>query len=384
MKKICFLTFIIAFLGLTGYSQTQPKTVMLVLGSANPETLGNRVIVASKLYKIQKFDKIIVSGGCGAHASSLCEASAMKNQLIAKGVPEQIIYKEEDSKTTVQNYIYSRVLKDENGEIIIQKNDSLYVVSDHWHAIAVAARFKKYDEVNAKFFIEGDLTPKPSDLLDYAGIFNKVADNNDFILKGIWPTPSAVYTENGYTNYVFLDRAYSVKNNNPNEIMFSSLKQLKPALPLNWESVDAIARDDKKGLLFIFSKLEYQVSSDKKNKAPILLPLNQLVIDLPTDIKSIDASFIKDDNLYLFTGKRIIIASRNGKRFKVSEVNDIKSITSNWPYVWADGDLTAANYDVINKVIYLYKNREVLTIDQKNSSETLPKRLKIKWQDLKN
>ncbi|MBC7418757.1 MAG: YdcF family protein, partial [Pedobacter sp.] len=143
-----------------------------MLGSANLPTLTNRVNIALDLYRIKKIDKIIVSGGCGAHTSSICEATEMKNLLVAKGVAENSIYKEENSKTTVQNYIFSRVLRDELGQKVIQENDSVFVVSDHWHAIAVAARLNKYDHVIAKFFIEGDLLPKPTDLLEYGGLFN--------------------------------------------------------------------------------------------------------------------------------------------------------------------------------------------------------------------
>lgn len=384
MKKIFFLTFIISFLGLTGYGQVQPKNVMLLLGSANPNTLSNRVNVASRLYQTQKFDKIIVSGGCGAHASTICEASSMKNQLVLKGIPAQIIYKEENSKTTVQNYVFSRILKDENGQQIIQKNDSLFVVSDHWHAIAVAARFNKYDGVHAKFFIEGDLVPNPTDLVDYVGILNKEADNNVFIMKGTWPTPDAVFTENGIKQYVFTDRVYSISPDSLSDAKVTSLNTFMPNLPSHWQTVDAIAKDHKKGLLFIFKNLEYQVVNDQKNKAPKLSPMSNLVIDLPTDIKSIDASFVRDNDLYLFNGSKIIIASRKGSKFKVSKIDNIKNLVTNWPYTWGNGDVTAADYDAINKVIYLYKNREVLTVNQQNISETLPKRLTIKWQDIKN
>lgn len=371
------------FLGLTGYGQVKSKNIMLVLGSDNSEILANRVDIASKLFRIQEFDKIIVSGGCGAHASNICEASAMKSQLMAKGVPAQLIYKEENSKTTVQNYIFSRILKDENGQQIIQKNDSLYVVSDHWHAIAVASRFKKYDGVNAKFFIEGDLDPKPTDLLDYGGIFNKEVDNNLFILKGIWPTPDAVFTESGATHYIFADRVYSLTDKS-SETTVTKLRQFKPAIPPHWKTVDAVAKDDKKGLLLMFNDLEYQISFEGKSKDVKLLPLNQLIIDLPTEIKIIDASFIKDNSLYLFTGNKVIIAKRKGNKFKVSEIKQVKEFASNWPYAWGSGDITAADYDIRNNLIYLYKNREVLTVNPTNNSEALPQKLKIKWQDIKN
>src|SRR5690606_5840842 len=109
---------------------TTKKTGMLILGSDNIKTLKERVAVGYKLYKSGvAFDYIIVSGGCGAHKSTICEASDMASLLIEKGVPAEKIFKEEKSKTTVQNYVYSRILRREDGTKLINKGDNLYVVS---------------------------------------------------------------------------------------------------------------------------------------------------------------------------------------------------------------------------------------------------------------
>lgn len=149
------------------------KTIMLILGSANKKTLEERVKLGYKLYASPvSFDYIIVSGGCGAHGSAICEASEMAAFLEEKGVPADKIYKEERSKSTVQNYCYSRQLKKEDGTRLINPNDTLYVVSSHWHAIPVAARFSIYDNVQAYYYIKGDLLPKETDKVDYTNIFN--------------------------------------------------------------------------------------------------------------------------------------------------------------------------------------------------------------------
>src|SRR5690606_41517737 len=71
-----------------------PHTIMLVLGSDNPEILTHRTEVAYRLYRLQPFDKIVVSGGCAAHASSICEASMMHDQLLATDGPRTVIAKE--------------------------------------------------------------------------------------------------------------------------------------------------------------------------------------------------------------------------------------------------------------------------------------------------
>ncbi|WP_017259342.1 YdcF family protein [Pedobacter arcticus] len=385
MSKFVLTLSIHLFLGLAGYSQLKPKNVMLILGSDQKPILTNRVKVALKLYHAQHIDKIIVSGGCAAHASAICEASEMQQQLTDGGVPKKIIYKEENSKTTAQNYVYSRVLKDEFGEKIIQKNDSLIVVSDHWHAISVAARFNQYDGVKAKFFIEGDLTPKPADLLDYVGIYNKVRDNNEFILRSTWPTPDAVYNIKGSTNYIFANRVYTVTTGKPESAKIDSLSKLFPRLTVNGDqSIDAIARDSKNGCLLIFNNLNCQTQFDNLKKKSINTPLNKLVSNLPADVKWIDAAFIKENRLYLFTKNKLIIASRSGSGFKVVNIDDVKNWISNWPYSWGKGDLTAADYDEQTKTIYLYKNRESLTINNQQKSENKPEKLVLKWQDFKN
>ncbi|QEC52702.1 YdcF family protein [Anseongella ginsenosidimutans] len=132
------------------------KTIMLILGSANKKTLEERVKLGLELYDSPvSFDYIIVSGGCGAHGSAICEASEMAALLKEGGVPPAKIYKEERSKSTVQNYCYSRALKKEDGTRLINPDDTLYVVSNHWHAIPVAARFTTYDSVHAFYYIKG-------------------------------------------------------------------------------------------------------------------------------------------------------------------------------------------------------------------------------------
>lgn len=59
---------------------------MLILGSADLETTKKRTETGYNLDTSQtEFDYIIVSGGCGAHKSSICEASEMKKYLMKKG-----------------------------------------------------------------------------------------------------------------------------------------------------------------------------------------------------------------------------------------------------------------------------------------------------------
>ncbi len=162
--------------------QHNSRTGILILGSNHIPTLNERLNSGYKLFKsIEDVDYIIVSGGCDAHDSGFCEASEMKQLLENKGVSENLIYKEEKSKSTFQNYCYSRILKDEAGNLLILPGDSLYVVSNHWHAIPVAARFREYDKVNAQYYIVGEITPKPTDTVNYGKIYSE--QTSDCICK---------------------------------------------------------------------------------------------------------------------------------------------------------------------------------------------------------
>ena len=153
---------------------TTPRIGILILGSSNPTTLEERVDSGYKLFKaMEKVDYIIVSGGCDAHNSGICEATKMASRLDEHGVSKQLIYKELESKSTFQNYCYSRKLKDQEGNLIIKPGDSLYVVSNHWHAIPVAARFRIYDNVNAQYYIVGEITPDSTDNVNYGNIYSE-------------------------------------------------------------------------------------------------------------------------------------------------------------------------------------------------------------------
>jgi hypothetical protein len=132
-------------------------SVMLVLGSKDPMVRKTRVALARDLLQRQDlhFDKVVLSGGCGAHGTDMtnCEASDME-QLLKEACGDDIadisVYKEESSGSTVQNYCNSRNLEDD-GEKVIRKGDSLYVVSSHYHALSVAACFKN-DGVDAHYY----------------------------------------------------------------------------------------------------------------------------------------------------------------------------------------------------------------------------------------
>lgn len=163
--------------------------IMLVLGSSSPETRKERVHLACDLIKTKgiRFDRIILSGGCGAHGTddSNCEASDMERlfeSICTEDINDIPIYREEKSGYTIQNYCFCRDLKD-GGDKLIEKGDTLYVVSTHYHALSVSACFKN-EGVDAHYYYpcEGGLydgiPPSVQDVFesmdscfrDYAGI----------------------------------------------------------------------------------------------------------------------------------------------------------------------------------------------------------------------
>lgn len=174
--RIFFLGLLLTCIHITAQNST--RTGILILGSSHIPTLKERVNSGYKLFKsLKNVDYIIVSGGCDAHKSGFCEASKMKEFLESKGISGDLIYKEEQSQSTFQNYCYSRHLKNNKGDNLIQEGDSLYVVSNHWHAIPVAARFRKYDNVNAQYYILGRIIPKDTDSVNYANIYSNISSN---------------------------------------------------------------------------------------------------------------------------------------------------------------------------------------------------------------
>ncbi|WP_286898308.1 MULTISPECIES: YdcF family protein [Sphingobacterium] len=377
MKQLSCL-FILTILFMCNSRAAEHKNILLLLGSADPEVLARRVDVAAQLYRIRPMDAIVVSGGCGAHGSKICEASSMALQLVSKGVPATLIFKEENSKTTVQNYIFSRRLKNNAGERIIQPGDTVYVVSDHWHAIAVAARLEKYDGVTAKFFIEGAIQPKKEDRLDYGGIFNGYEDNHLFTLKGTWLTPEAVWTKKDSTYYLTQDMVYATDAANITYSV-SLVEKLFPFLKGSSEFNPPIYIDDPAAWYILFdgycrkvSKKDYQVLNE--------LPIHEW-LSLPDTLNwsLINTGYIQGKSLVLIGKDRMLLAERKGKAFQFVRETVPQRYFVNWPYSWGVGNVSAARLlPGENKVIF-YRNMEsvVCTIDKKTIEKAVP--LKLKW-----
>jgi uncharacterized SAM-binding protein YcdF (DUF218 family) len=96
-------------------------TVAIILGyklnkdSSMDEILIRRLKLTMKLLKEEKIDKVILSGGCPVSGQLYSEAEAMYQFLIEQGVDSNLIIKEEQSLTTVENAKYSVPIAKELG-----------------------------------------------------------------------------------------------------------------------------------------------------------------------------------------------------------------------------------------------------------------------------
>lgn len=357
----------------------EAKTVMLVLGSGNLKTLENRTEVASKLYFSRPIDKIIVSGGCGAHGSSICEASIMYEGLVRDGIEPSKIYKEENAKTTVQNYVFSRQLKDKQGNKIIEPGDTVFVVSDHWHAVSVAARLKKYDEVDARFFIEGAIEPKENDKLDYVSIFNGETDNATFIRKAIWLTPQVMWYEGDKSFYLMNGQVYETNDNK------AVVKQhaTRTIFPLDFLAIEepSNAFIDFDTYWFVrhgdsFYKIDKNDKSLKGEKS-----WDDLFINFPTHWREqgFNTGIAIGNKLFLFSNNQVLEAKNKKGKFHFVKEGVARDFIPEWPFSWGDSNVSAATNAKDGEAIHLYRNREFLLLDKDLKLLQKPMQVPVNW-----
>lgn len=346
------------------------KRVMLVLGSANMETLRERVQIGYGLYESGiAFDKIILSGGCAAHGSGICEASEMQKQLLQLGVPDSIMIKEEKSKTTLQNYLFSRQVTDEFGNAVIKKGDRLYVVSNHWHAIAVAGRFRTYDYVDAHYFISGSLIPRVKDPVDYVGIYHG-HESQEHLLEKMLANHIVAADHNhkaGLSVYVntlgktFIKDDMGLVREEPN---------FWKEAPATWDGkVDDIYYDITK-LNFLLFRKEWCYRFTPDGQYLSGERLSDWFIGLPDEWlkRGVDAIAIADDRVYVFSQEMLWIGAERKGRFVKEELTPILSYFQDWPFSWGSGDIDAAAYSPEKKQWRLFRAKENIdfVVDDKN------------------
>src|SRR5690606_960300 len=358
----------------------QPKTVMLVLGSADMTTLKERIEIAYEFQKNRPVDRIIVSGGCGAHNSAICEASIMAETLIKRGVDKRKIFKEENAKTTVQNYVFSRILCDEKGEQIIQPKDTVFVVSNHWHAMSVAARCEKYDNVVAYYHIQGNIKPKANDKADYVGILNGEKDNGKFVLKGTWPTPDANWYEGGKQHLLFGDLVYITEESNDSFTIKSSKEILTDIYSYLPQKQIAFIDNGKYWLVKTKEGEILQVDKTHKNVLK-KWKVEDLLQNLPQDFsfRNVKAGLVLDKTLWLFSPEEVVKLEKKGNKYIFQERGSGTLFTTQWPFSWGKSNVSHICFNDDKKEILIFRNMELMKMNYVREVLEQPIRIKLKW-----
>ncbi len=106
-----------------------------VRGTRITKSLMERLDTAAKYLKANSETLAIVSGGQG-QGEDITEAEAMKQYLIAKGISEDRIQKEEKSTNTNENILFSK-------ELIGDQNSTVAVVTNSFHIFRATRIMKK-------------------------------------------------------------------------------------------------------------------------------------------------------------------------------------------------------------------------------------------------
>ncbi|MGV3642000.1 MAG: hemopexin repeat-containing protein [Adhaeribacter sp.] len=374
------------------------KNGMLILGSDDRKTLEERVAVGYKLYASGiSFDYIIVSGGCAAHKSQICEASEMAALLQKNGVPASIIFQEAKSKNTVQNYCYSRALRKPDGSTLIQPGDNLYVVSNHWHAIPVAARFTTHDQVNARYHIEGGILPKDTDKVNYTNIYKVEVSSEDFCRSALWPTVNASYSvedkaeKKEITFHLLGDVIYRMNADGTGEKQAEKIAEAIRGIPANWsEGIDAALYSKVLNKVYLFKGPHYLrfTPHAKTMDAGYPKPLMELVKNLPANWQqgSIDATFLNPvtNEIFLFRQEEYLQLSARSGRIREGFPKKITTLVTNWPFSWGSGGIDAAHYNRQEGRLYLFKGKEYVKISLEGKAAVeagYPQTIKLEWPE---
>ncbi len=165
---ICIATLFSGFLIIYGLSDnvTYKEDAIIVLGAAvhgdTPSlTLKKRLDTAVEYYAQNPNALILVSGGKG-QGENVTEAEAMEKYLLAKGVPQQVIIKEDKATSTYENFLLS-------GELIKEKlgdNTSVAYITNEYHIMraglcadkaVVANATHIHSDTNISYLISGVL-----------------------------------------------------------------------------------------------------------------------------------------------------------------------------------------------------------------------------------
>lgn len=88
---------------------------MSMWGDEPSPGLKERLDYGLELYRSGAFTHFVVSGGLDQADYKYTEAEGMKNYLVVKGVPDNVIYLENQSTSTYENLLFSRTVLQQEG-----------------------------------------------------------------------------------------------------------------------------------------------------------------------------------------------------------------------------------------------------------------------------
>ncbi|MBJ7882476.1 ElyC/SanA/YdcF family protein [Gelidibacter salicanalis] len=392
---------LVILLSLSGFCQSikkdTPKTVLLILGSADLNTTISRVEIGFNLYTSEiNFDYVVVSGGCGAHSSSICEATVMADLLIEKGVSENIIFKEEKSKSTAQNYCYSRELVNPDGARIINEGDTLFVVSNHWHAMSVSGCFNDKDLINSKYVIEGSIIPKKDDKTDYVAIYENCMNNSNYCKSVLWPKVDAAYSMKSFhekydqeARNLFI-RDLIIKSQDSNNV-YSVISIELPQLPRLWKSnINASFYNKFENLIYLFKDDQFIAIKPGSSRIKKGYPksLSNLFSNLSNYWQKghVDAAFFhpKTKQIYFFKGDQYVQLQYKKNKIQIAESpKGISELILNWSFKWGKGNIDAALFIESTNELLLYRGQEMLKLnfdgENLNVFKNMPEKISLDW-----
>lgn len=396
--KLPILLVVSSFLGNAQETKSNiSKNIMLILGSGNLKSSVERATIGFDLYTSHAdFDYIIVSGGCGAHGSTICEATVMADVLIEKGIPESLIFKEEKSRNTAQNYCYTKELARPDGTKLINAGDRLYVVSNHWHAMSVSGCFNDRDLVNSSFVIAGNSIPKTDQKTDYNGIYQNCMERSYFCELVLWPKVDASYSmtarskkESKSRSVLFLNDL--VIDSTVPDSKFSTITNKIKSLPDFWTSeIQASFYNKFENLVYLFKDQQCVAINPETSKIEKGFPksLNSMFPELPPNwIRgNFDATFFdsKRKLLYFFKEDAYLrVAIKRKHHFILESPKQIKDFVLNWPFTWGSGSVDAAQYNEVTDEVTFYRGQEklILKFDNQNQlqSNEVPQKVELEW-----
>ena len=131
-----FTVFVLGFVlwNAYGYAPTGQEKAVVVLGAGlrgdKPSRLLRERLDKAYEYYTEHPELMIVTTGGQGRDELRPEGAAMRDYLIAKGVPAEKIISEEKSTSTEENFAFSRVLMEQAG---LQADDAILLVTNDFH-----------------------------------------------------------------------------------------------------------------------------------------------------------------------------------------------------------------------------------------------------------